>query len=63
MTPLISYISDCKFMMYPPSMIAAGSLGAAAHGLLKSSSHKLLGNLHQILGIDIVSVNIQTPWT
>lgn len=44
---------DCKFMMYPPSMIAAGSLGAAAHGLLKSSSHKLLGNLHQILGIDI----------
>jgi hypothetical protein len=49
-------------MMYPPSMIAAGSLGAAAHGLLKSSSHKLLGNLHQILGIDIVSVNIHTPW-
>lgn len=44
---------DCKFMMYPPSMIAAGSLGAAAHGLLKTSCHKLLGNLHQILGIDI----------
>lgn len=47
--------TDCKFMMYPPSMIAAGSVGAAVHGL--SNSHhldvKLLGRLHEITGIEM----------
>lgn len=48
--------TDCKFMMYPPSMIAAGSVGAATHGLNNSSTHldiKLLQKLHQITGIEM----------
>lgn len=44
-------------MMYPPSMIAAGSIGAAAKGLLQPiSNHKLLHKLHQITNIDVVSL-------
>lgn len=45
--------TDCKFINYPPSMIAAGSVGAAAHGLLKTDNTKLLQSLHQILNIDV----------
>lgn len=48
--------TDCKFMMYPPSMIAAGSLGAATHGLNNTIPHldiKLLQRLHQITGIEM----------
>ncbi|KAJ8315791.1 hypothetical protein KUTeg_007941 [Tegillarca granosa] len=46
--------TDCKFMMYPPSMIAAGSIGAAAKGLLQPiPNHKLLHKLHQITNIDV----------
>lgn len=42
--------------MYPPSMIAAGSVGAAAHGLLKNhSTSQLLQRLHEITNIDVVS--------
>lgn len=47
-------------MMYPPSMIAAGSIGAAAHGLNNTISHldlKLLEKLHHITGIEMVSLN------
>ena len=50
--------SDCKFMMFPPSMIAAGSIGAATHGLNNTLPHldvKLLQRLHQITGIEMVS--------
>lgn len=50
------FFADCKFINYPPSMIAAGSVGAAAHGLLKTDNTKLLQNLHQILNIDVVGV-------
>nr|UVJ52479.1 cyclin D2 [Sinohyriopsis cumingii] len=48
--------TDCQFMMYPPSMIAAGSVGAAIHGLNRTSPHidyELLEKLHQITGIEI----------
>lgn len=48
-------------MMYPPSMIAAGSIGAAAHGLNNTVTHvdlKLLEKLHQITGIEMVSIVI-----
>ncbi|XP_069101355.1 G1/S-specific cyclin-D2-like [Argopecten irradians] len=47
--------TDCKFMMYPPSMIAAGSVGAAAHGLLKTNdlNSQLLQRLHEITSIDV----------
>lgn len=48
--------TDCKFMMYPPSMIAAGSVGAATHGLNNTCPYfhiKLLQKLHQITGIDM----------
>lgn len=37
-------------------MIAAGSVGAAAHGLLKTDNTKLLQSLHQILNIDVVGI-------
>jgi hypothetical protein len=40
-------------------MIAAGSLGAAAHGLLKSSSHKLLEEL--LFSHDIKAIGILDP--
>ncbi|XP_060569625.1 G1/S-specific cyclin-D2-like [Ruditapes philippinarum] len=47
--------TDCKFMMYPPSMIAAGSVGAAVHGLsnVPHLDVKLLQRLHQITGIEM----------
>lgn len=38
-------------------MIAAGSVGAAAHGLLKTDNTKLLQSLHQILNIDVVGIS------
>lgn len=49
--------SDCKFMIYPPSMIAAGSVGAAVHGLsnIPYLDVKLLQRLHEITGIEMVS--------
>ena len=39
-------------------MIAAGSVGAAAHGLLKTDNTKMLQSLHQILNIDVVGVHL-----
>lgn len=48
--------TDCKFMMYPPSMIAAGSVSAAQHGLFNSTPQdeaKLLHKLHLITGIEV----------
>ncbi|KAH3898113.1 G1/S-specific cyclin-D2-like [Dreissena polymorpha] len=47
--------TDCKFMMYPPSMIAAGSVGAAIHGLSNDPQLdvKLLRKLHEITGIEM----------
>ncbi|XP_046568014.1 G1/S-specific cyclin-D2-like [Haliotis rubra] len=48
--------TDCKFMMYPPSMIAAGSVGAAVHGLFSASEPqdlKFLERLVQITGIEV----------
>lgn len=47
--------------MYPPSMIAAGSLGAAVHGLFSASEPqdvKFLEKLVLITGIEVVSVTI-----
>lgn len=43
-------------MMYPPSMIAAGSVGAAVHGLsnVPHLDEKLLQKLHEITGIEVV---------
>lgn len=48
---------DFNFSFYPPSMVAAASVGAAVQGLLwlgeQWSSQKLLTRLHQILGIEV----------
>ena len=52
------FFTDCKFSNYPPSVIAAGSVGAAAHGLLKTDNTKLLQSLQQILNIDVVGVHL-----
>ncbi|XP_064594661.1 G1/S-specific cyclin-D2-like [Liolophura sinensis] len=46
--------TDHTFMMYTPSMIAAGSVGAAAHGLSCGSPSQVLQWLQQITGIEIV---------
>lgn len=46
--------TDCKFMLYPPSMIAAGCIGAAIRGLLGASfDHSLIQRLHKITGIEM----------
>jgi len=48
--------TDFKFAIFPPSMIAAGSVGAATNGLLGPEwAHKvhLLRRLHKITGIEI----------
>lgn len=43
-------------MLFPPSMIAAGCIGAAIRGLLGSSyDGSLTERLHKITGIEIVS--------
>ena len=55
-------VSDCKFMLYPPSMIAAGCIGAAARGLCSLEGQldsKLLLRLHTITNIDVVSCNFK----
>lgn len=49
---------DFNFSLYPPSMVAAASVGAAVQGLLWlnkqwSSQKELLTRLHQILGIEV----------
>lgn len=43
--------------MFPPSMIAAGSVGAAIHGLsnVPHLDEKLLQKLQEITGIEVVS--------
>ena len=59
-------VSDCKFMIYPPSMIAAGSIGAAAHGLNNTITHvdlKLLEKLHHITGIEMVRMKFHCFYT
>ena len=47
-------------MMYPPSMIAAGSVGAAVHGLsnVPHLDEKLLQKLQEITGIEVVSFSL-----
>ncbi|XP_054719496.1 G1/S-specific cyclin-D2-like [Uloborus diversus] len=51
--------TDVKFAMYPPSMIAAASIGAAIHGLNArlekewSSPKEVLSRLHDITGIEV----------
>lgn len=50
--------------MYPPSMIAAGSVGAAVHGL-SNAPHldvKLLQRLQEITGIEMVSFDSQISY-
>lgn len=46
--------------MYPPSMIATGSIGAAVHGLSTSSDHfpgeELTELLARITGTEVVSM-------
>lgn len=52
--------------MYPPSMIAAASVGAAIQGLSARLEHKwasandLVFRLHEITGIEPVSINVIT---
>lgn len=54
-----SVIADMKFSMYPPSMVAAASIGAAIQGLSARLEKQwapkdLLFRLHEITGIDEV---------
>ena len=54
-----SVLSEFKFAMYPPSMIAAGSVSAAANGLLGLEwvqKVRLMDRLQSITGIDQVSI-------
>lgn len=51
--------SDHKFLMFSPSTIAAGTVGAAVSGLQSPcpgiSRHRLIGKLCEITNVDIVS--------
>ncbi|XP_029818362.1 G1/S-specific cyclin-D3 [Manacus vitellinus] len=48
--------TDSTFVMYPPSMIATGSIGAAIHGLSVSVSDEAVTELLAgITGTDVVS--------
>ena len=56
----LSFFSDFKFAIYPPSMIAAGSVGAAANGLLGPdwvNNMDLIDELQKITTIDVVSTS------
>ena len=56
---LLLLISDFKFANLPPSMIAAGSVSAAASGLMGPAwvnNVQLLDRLHNITNIDVVSI-------
>lgn len=46
--------ADCKFMLYPPSMIAAGCIGASVRGL-NEGLPSITETLHKITGIELVS--------
>ncbi|ESO92223.1 hypothetical protein LOTGIDRAFT_190960 [Lottia gigantea] len=50
--------TDCNFMLSPPSMIAAGSVGAALQGLQSPCHSKFLQKLHQITGIELDSLRL-----
>ena len=55
---LYFFLQTASFINYPPSVIATGSVGAAAHSLLKMDNTKLLQSLQQILYIDVVGVHL-----
>jgi len=44
--------ADCKFMLYPPSMIAAGCIGASIRGLALPCD-AITETLHQVTGIEL----------
>ena len=55
----MNFFPDFKFAIYPPSMIAAGSVSAAASGLLSSdwcTKVNLIDRLQKITSIDAVSI-------
>ena len=49
-----TYVLDCKFMLYPPSMIAASCVAATIRGLRMTCPH-ITEHLHKITGIELVS--------
>lgn len=51
-----SVLADFNFAMYPPSMIATGSVGAAICGLQLDDGDSLTDLLAKITNIDVVSV-------
>ncbi|CAL1294348.1 unnamed protein product [Larinioides sclopetarius] len=58
MRSALDVVGEVKFSMYPPSMIAAASVGAAIQGLSARLEHKwasandLVFRLHEITGIE-----------
>lgn len=51
-----SVLADFNFAMYPPSMIATGSVGAAICGLQLDDGDSLTDLLAKITNTDVVSV-------
>ena len=54
---MLVFFVDVEFMTYPPSMMAAGCIGAAAvgyRGLHWCNDVKLIDQLHNITRIDVV---------
>ena len=52
----MTYIADMKFVVYPPSMIAAGSICAAVNGALGAAKcKKVTLHLQNITAIEAVS--------
>lgn len=59
-----SVLADFNFAMYPPSMIATGSVGAAICGLQLDDGESLTDLLAKITNTDVVSVpHSSSPFT
>lgn len=59
-----SVLADFNFAMYPPSMIATGSVGAAICGLQLDDGDSLTDLLAKITNTDVVSVpHSSSPFT
>lgn len=58
-----SVLADFNFAMYPPSMIATGSVGAAICGLQLDDGDSLTDLLAKITNTDVVSVPHSSSFT
>ena len=59
---LFFFLAEYSFAMQPPSMIAASSVGAVAHGSSHIPIPKLIDQLQRITKIESVSPLFKNPF-